>query len=430
MGEHSGKVVGAIFAFLAVIFTLTSLFLYIHDEKLDYYLYLYGDDIRTTPRLLIRIMSKDGYIVPDALITADGRPVEGVLLDVSKPVRELSFTVGGREYRYELDFGRLFEEGAKRLPDDWLTGKELDNGRETVKRMATEARRLYILPDTMRMFGELENRVTLFCFTATGPCDDPSITIDDVAIPLENGVGTGAIFLPIRNETDAFFPDGTAATVLFPYTGRMFSLAEEGDRLVLRTLVEARNVHIDCWRAGIWQFTDVVTGKPEGVKLPVHYAACDRVQVSFDSRDPNGNFLVRSSETAGIADIADPYYQALLDDLRKYRPELIAKLLARYPAIRFHRLNTIYTGADFEKVLAARKETKLTIVWWMILLTAVAGITLFALFSYRRFSVVESDEEGEFVTLSVRQQKWAVLALSAGLALFFVLLLSVLGNLA
>ncbi len=429
MGEHSGKVVGAILAFLAVIFALTSVFLYIHDEKLDYYLYLYGDDIRTTPRLLIRIMSKDGYIVPDAKITADGRPVEGVLLDVSKPVRVLAFTVGGNEYRYELDFGKLFEEGAKRLPDDWLTGKELDNGRETVKRMAAAARRVYLLPDTIRMFGELENRVTIFCFTATGPCDDASITIDDATIPLEGGVGSGTIFLPIRNETDAFFPDGTAATVLFPYTGRMFSLAEEGDRLILRTLVEARNVHIDCWRAGIWQFTDVVTGKPEGGKLPVHYAACDRVQVSFDSRDPNGNFLVRSSETATVADIADPYYQALLADISKYRPELAATLLARYPAIRFHRLNTIYTGTDFEKTFDERKQAKLRVVWWLLLVTAVAGLALFTVFSARRFSVVEG-EEGELVTLSRRQQQFMLAALVGGLALFFILLLSVLGNLA
>ncbi|HNT27680.1 MAG TPA: hypothetical protein PKH10_05810 [bacterium] len=418
----------AIVSFLAVIFALVSVFLWLHGEKRDYHLYLLGDDLRTTPRLLARIVSRDGYLVPDARIELDGRPTPGMIFDATHPFRTVTLTIGGTAYEYEADFGRMLEKSARRLPDAWFTEKEIQEAEAAVRRIATASKRLYVVPAAIRLFGEQPNDITLFCLTDAGPCTDDRVIIGASSFALRNGIGTGTLTPSFQAEIMARFPDDTVVPLLFPYPGKMFSLEKEDDRWVARTLVDMNNIHIDCWRGDRWEVTDVVTVPPTGRPLPSHYAACDRIQVSGDSHDPGGNFLVRAAG-ATPRDISDPYFRALLDDLDRHRPDAAAILLDRYPAAFFRRLNIIFSSTEDEQAFEARKKDRLAIVWWLIAAVAAAGIALFSVSSYRRFTTVVGDEE-EPITLSRRQQKLIVIAASAALALFFVVLLSVLRNLA
>ncbi len=319
-------------------------------------------------------------------------------------------------------------------PDDWFTAQELEAARAAVEAMKRSPRRLYVLPETIRMFGEVDNRVTIVCMTDTGPCRDDEVTIDGVPALLLNGVGEAVLPLPIARRATARFADGTGMELPYPYVGRMFSLTREGERLVLRTLVEAQNVHVDCWRAGKWLFSDIVTGRPEGDPLPAGYEACDRIQVSFDSAGPNGHFLVWTREKAAESDVADPYYQALLADLMRYRQDLVPLLLARYPACRFHRLATFLSGNEQERRFEERKQSQLAVVWWILAAVIFGGLTAFGALLWRRITVVEEkapgDEEAVVVTLSRRRQKIIAVALVVGVASFFVFLLALLKNLA
>ncbi len=432
--ENSRRITVGIVAFLMAIFILLSFYLSIHGQKLDYLLYLYGDDLRTTPRLLVRLLSKDGHLVHSARIAVDGAPLDGVLLETTRPFREITVTIGERTYRYEISFAELMEQRHAPPPDDWFTTPELEAARGAVEAVKQSPRRLYVLPETMRMFGETDNHVTLICMTDTGPCRDEEVTIDGVPLLLLNGVGETVLPLPITRRAVARFADGSQMEIAFPYVGRMFSLTREENRFVLRTLVEAQNVHVDCWRGGRWLFTDVVTGSPDGETLPAGYEACDRIQVSFDSANPNGNFLVWSREQAAEADVADPYYRALLDDLMRYRPDLASLLLSRYPACRFHRLAPFLSGDEMEHRFEEHKRSRLAVVWWLIAAVSFAGLAAFALLVRRRINVIAESVPGEeeplLVTLSRRRQMIIAAVLVIGLASFFVLLLLLLKNLA
>jgi len=432
--DNQRTIVIGIVAFLTIVFILTSIYLAIHDEKLDYHLSLYGDDIRITPRLLVRILSKDGYLVSSARIAANGRPIEGILLSTDHPFNEITVTIGEKTYRYEIPFTEILDRWHAPPPDDWFTSQELEVAQKAVTAMKQLPRRLYLLPTTIRMFGEVDNHVTLFCMTDTGPCADESVTIDGVPVILLNGVGDAVLPLPLMLRSTARFPDGTSMEISYPYVGKMFSLAVENDHLVLRTLVEAHNVHVDCWRNGRWLFTDIITGHPEGYLLPAAYSACTRIQVSFDSVDPKGNFLVWSREQATESDIADPYYRALLADIQHHRPDMVPLLFQRYPSCRFHRLTTFYSGTELEQRFEEKKRKKCAVVWWLLAITAFSGIVLFTLALMRRLKTVEGEttEEGKasFISLPPRQQKMLIGILVIGMSLFFVFLLSVLRNLA
>ncbi len=432
--EHSRRIAIGIVAFLATIFVLLSVYLFVHDQKLDYLLYLYGDDLRTSPRLLLRLLSKDGHLVRTARIAVDGTPIEGVLLDTTRPFREITASIGEKTYRYEITFSELIERRTAPPTDDWFTAQELEAARAAVEAMKRSPRRLYVLPETMRMFGESDNRVTVICMTDTGPCRDEEVTIDGVPVLLLNGIGEAVLPLPIARQAVARFVDGSSMDLPYPYVGRMFSLTREGEHLVLRTLVETHNVHVDCWRGGKWLFTDVVTGQPNGETLPAGYDTCDRIQVSFDSAGPNGNFLVWTRETALESDVADPYYRSLLDDLMRYRQDLVPLLLSRYPACRFHRLAVFLSGDEQEKRFEERKRSQLTVVWWILSAVILSGLTAFGLLLWRRMSIVENqapgDEEPVVVTLSRRRQRIIAATIVAGVASFFVLLLVLLRNLA
>ncbi|HSA32688.1 MAG TPA: hypothetical protein P5077_03070 [bacterium] len=419
----------AIVSFLAVIFALISVFLWMHGEKRDYHLYLLGDDLRTTPRLLVRVVSRDGYLVPDARIELDGRPTPGLIFDATRPFRTLTLTIGGTAYEYEADFGRLLEKSARRLPDAWFTEKEIQEADAAVRRIATAPKRLYAVPAAIRLFGEQPNDITLFCFTDAGPCPDERVTIGAASFALRNGIGEGTLTPSFQAEIMARFPDDTVVPFLFPYPGKMFSLEKEEGRWVARTLVDMNNIHIDCWRGDRWEVTDVVAVPPTGRPLPPHYAACDRIQVSGDPHDPGGNFLVRAAGAATPRDVADPYFRALLDDIGRHRPDAAATLLERYPAAFFRRLNVLFSSIEGEQAFEARKKEKLAVVWWLLAAVAAAGVATFSVSSYRRFTTVVGDEE-EPITLSRRQQRLIVIAASAALALFFVVLLLVLRNLA
>lgn len=433
MDEHrdndSKRTAIALISFLALIFVLLSVFLRMHGEKRDYHLYLLGDDLRTTPRILARVVSRDGYLVTDARITLDGRPADGLLLDASRPFRTITLTVGGTSYEYDADLGRILEKSARHLPDAWFTEKEIREAEAAVRRIATAPKRLYVVPDAIRLFGEQPNHITLFCFTDDGPCRDDRVTVGAASFPLNNGIGEGTLIPSFQSELMARFPDDTVVPLLFPYPGKMFSLEKEGERWIARTLVDMNNIHIDCWRGDRWQVTDVVSVPPTGRPLPPHYAACDRIQVSSDPHDPGGNFLVRTTGVATPPDVADPYFRALLDDIGRHRPDAAAILLERYPAAFFRRLNVVFSSIEGEQAFEARKSGRLAIVWWILAAVAAAGIAVFSVFSYRRFTTVVGDEE-EPITLSRRQQKLIVIAASVALALFFIVLLSVLRNLA
>lgn len=419
----------AIISFLTVIFVLVSVLLWMHGEKRDYHLYLLGDDLRSTPRLLARVVSRDGYLVPDARIELDGRPTPGMLFDATRPFRIITLTVGGTSYEYDADLGLMIEKSARRLPDAWFTEKEIHEAEAAVRRIATAPKRLYVVPAAIRLFGEQPNDITLFCFTDAGPCPDDRVTIGATPFALRNGIGAGTLTPSFQAEIMARFPDDTVVPLLFPYPGKMFSLEKEAERWVARTLVDMNNIHIDCWRGDRWEVTDVIAVPPTGRPLPPHYAACDRIQVSGDSHDPGGNFLVRAGAAATPRDVADPYFRALLDDIGRHRPDTAAILLERYPAAFFRRLNVIFSSIEGEQAFEARKKERIAVVWWLIAAIAAIGIAVFSVSSYRRFTTVVGDEE-ELITLSRHQQKLIVIGASVALALFFIVLLSVLRNLA
>ncbi len=404
-------------------------FFTIHGQRIDYYLDLYGGDLTVHPRIFARVTSSDGIFARDAEMVIDGKKVDGWLLDARQNIHAIKVTVGGVSAEYAIDWAKLYERSRGGFGEVFPNEKDIENASNAVKMISVGGRELFVMPRDFRFYPEFSNQLHVFCFTWEGACSDISVLLSGKEVPLDRGYGMVDLVPPVDGRLQVLFDDGSSGVIIAPFNGKYFFIRETAGSLTVHTVSDARNVHVDCYRSGLWQFTDVIDVTYEGVRLPENYKDCGRIQLSFDSANPGGSMFVLTREAASPAQVHDPYGAALLERMKRFMPERLGIINAAYDASRFITLKSLFSGADYAKQFTLQRKSREKIVWWAMVVVSVFELYLFGLYLWRRIEVIEG-EEGELISRSLRQQKLLIAVAVGGVALFFILMLAVMRNLA
>lgn len=419
----------ALISLLFILFVLIWIYLSVHTKKVEYYLFLYGDNLSSTEKVYAQVLSRDGLIVKNPVLKINGRfNAKNSMIDMHSGVESISVTVGDITVDYPLNYNEIKRSSRGERTFSQFTKKEIEENRNGSKIAKIGGRRVYVLPETFRMYPEYEIPVYFFCFKDETPCDE-KVFINGNKTAFENGVVSGKITMPMKQTVVFEFENGDSGELLFPYKGRSFMIKKQNEKLFVSTLSDTKAINIDCFRNGIWQFTSSVPGRSKGVELPKSYLNCSRIQTSFNSVNPGTSYCVYTEGNFKKIKIVDDYYINLKRELSKHRSDLLDDFRKLYARSAFINLKPLYNGFEHEDTVMEGKHKTLSILWWSIAFVSAAGLLIFILFMRTRF-LTAHDDEGELVTMSREKQYVTVILTTAVIMLFIVLLLYFLKNLA
>lgn len=418
----------ALTAILAVIFVLFGIYMEEQKNKVNYYLYLAGNDIDKNHRALIQILSRDGYMVTTADVSINNKRVDSSTIEITGNIKNIDVKIGGENFSYEVNHQELIERSKKPILTSGFTDQDIENGKNALKMTKIGPKELFVLPATFRMTGEFATKVFFFCFENGGVCKDTKFYAAGHELKMADGIAETEMTMPPDNKVKIAFDDGSAGEFSFPYAGKMFMITEKEMKKTVYTLSDSKTVHVDCFYKGIWYFSDIVSVKFTGVVLPENYDFCDRIQLSYNSSDPGGSFFVLTKDQSKGVQVKDPYYTVLRDRLASYLPDSMPEFLRIYSASEFFRLNTIFSGLEYEKKFDGAKASKLSIFWWIIAFISIFESLYFGYYIHRRFHVVK-DDEGETITFSHLQKKVMLVVVTSIPLAFFMLFLFILKRL-
>lgn len=412
------------------LFVSVSIFIFLfvnsQQDKYNYFLYIYGTEVSPGSKALVKVISRDGEFVPNPQISVNGRRSQTALINLRPDLKEISVVIGGDEIKFPVRYSDLEMKRFSAPEQIHISQKELEN--VTTPAFAG-TRTVFLLPDQFRVVSEFETKVHLFCIEGKSPCQEKEITINGSAKTLKEGyLSFTTVFTQERN-VNISFSDGSSAVAKMPYSGKMFRFYDSSQGMVLASLSDVKNVHIDCYSADRWIGTDIVSVDHTGTKLPEGYMNCETVQASFNSSSPGTTFVVFSRSLQLRGEIDDPYYYGLAGILEKFSPEAQYSFIKSYNASFFKTLPLIFSGDVLENDFNEKKSGELNFYWWMISVLSFAGLILFVVTVTGKMRVVEGID-GELISRSMNNQRFILAGAVAFYVLFVTLLLYLLKNLA
>jgi len=408
--------------FISAVFGLTVWYMTEQHERLDYYLYLFGTDLGENKRILARVITKDGFLLSRPKFKINSKKREGYVFSFEGRIKNIDLEIGNGEISFPIKWNNLWNNSKKKGHVYNFTEKEINNSFSLRNASKIGKREIFLLPESFRIIPEFKTKVYLFCFEESKLCPDGPVSVGRERVELKNGVAEIEMTSPPEGQIKIAFDGVGDIYAAFPFTGKMFNIERRGVKKILYSLIDHREVYLDCYNRGAWQYSELVATSANGGVLPERYDKCDRIQVSFYSYDPGSTFFVYSEEPAGTISISDPYYTRLYENLESLLPNWRGRVLEIYNRSTFYGLTMLYSGVDYEKDYNEVKRKKLNSIWWIFLFVSVAGFVYFLVFMLRRTSVIK-DEDGELLTLSLRKQRFVIVITSSIIFLFLFLLL-------
>jgi hypothetical protein len=416
--------------FSAVIFLSVGVFIFLfvnaQQHRYDYFIYLYGAEVAPGSKALLKVISRDGEFVTNPEIFINGRKSATSLIDIRPDLREISVVIGGREVKFPVRYSDLENIRVPVPARIHISAKELENipfpavsGTKTV----------FLLPDQFRAVPEFETKIHFYCVDGDGPCKENEILINGTAKELKDGYLSFTTIFTHDKNVNISFSDGSSAVAKVPYSGKMLRFYADNSGIMLASLSDVGNVHIDCYSAKKWVGTDIVAIHNTGTRLPDGYVNCETVQASFNSSSPGTTYVVfsRSPELKGEVD--DPYYSGLMQFIQKFPLQAQESFIRSYNSSFFMPLPLIFSGEVLEKEFNEKKSGELNFYWWMILISSLAGLILFIRTVFRKMKVVEGID-GELISRSMNIQRLMLAGAAVLYAGVIFLLLYLLKNLA
>ncbi len=408
----------------ALFFILLTAYIEIQNKTTDYYLYLIGDDF-SSRNALVRIVSKDGLIVPRPEIYINGKLQPSTFIKIPRNIHTIGFKVGKKRYDYKLNLLQLLNFHRKKFTIKQFSQKEKENFKTTLSYSSLGNKKVFLLPETFRMIAEYPIKVHFFCFENNQVCKDKIVYVNGKLTQITNGYFTQTIKMNPSQQVTLKFENSAPQKAIFPYLGKMFFIKD----MILYSLTNATGVNLDCFRNQKWLFSELVSTKYSGIKFPKRYNLCDKIQVSFNSVNPRTTFLVYSKKAPQKLLITDYYYQQLFNNLKRLMPDKLPLLKRIYSQSIFYKLNIIFDGKILIKQFEKEKAKKLSIIWFSILILSIISIVFFALKMLKQIKEIK-DEDGELLTKSLKRQKTTVFIETTLIALFLFGLLYLLKNMA
>ncbi|MFO7736628.1 MAG: hypothetical protein R6W70_10520, partial [bacterium] len=217
----------ALISVLLVLFVLIWIYLSVHTKRVEYYLFLYGDDLSSTEKVYAQVLSRDGITVKNPVLKINGRfKSENSMIDMHSSVKSISVIVGDVTVDYPVNYDKIKRNSRRERTVSQFTSKEIEENRNGSKIAKIGGRKIYVLPETFRMYPEYETVVHFFCFTEEAPCSE-KVFINGDETAFENGAVSGKITMPMRQTAVFEFENGDSGELLFPYKGRSFMIKEQ-----------------------------------------------------------------------------------------------------------------------------------------------------------------------------------------------------------
>ena len=412
---------------LISLFVLIYLFVNIQQDKYNYFLYLYGDSVKPGATALVKVISRDGEIVPDPGLEINGKKVNTQLIKLTPGIKEIKANVG----QFTTVFPFKFSDLDGKVPQSetiQLSQKEIEKKPEP----STDGNHtIFLLPEFFRFVPEMTTTVNLFCVEqSTGnPCTESDIIINGQPIEMIKGYSVFKTVFRTENKVKIAFTDGSMIDAEVPYKGKMFDLQVSDNGIKAFSLVEIPNVHIDCFSKDKWIGTDILRLTAQGVELPEHYTKCHRIQISFNSNSPGTTFLTYTKSPELIEKVADPYYIGLAPSIDKFSRTAKYSFFKSYNSSFFTTVPLIFSGNTLETQFMKEKNSKLDTIWWLIFSVALFGLVLFIFTAFNNVKEVEGID-GELISHSKNRQYFFLISVAAIYTAFISMLLYLLNNLA
>jgi len=406
-------------------FISVCLFVNTQMNKYDYFIYLYGTSTAPGSKALVKVLSRDGELVSNPVVSVNGVKQPSSLIDLRPDMKEIKVVFGTTEAVFPLKY--------KDVADSRLTPQKklrpTKQEAEKAKIMNVGNRKIFLLPENFRAVSEFETTVGLYCTENDKPCADISIFLDGSQHELNNGFMKFSTVFGKDQGINISFENGDNGYIPIPYHGKMFKFYKTQNSLTLASLSDTRNVHIDCFNEGKWVGTDIVSVSYEGLVLPKVYTQCDTVQASLNSASPGTMFAVLTNIKTPVGKVDDPYYSALSKAFQHFSPSAQKYFTSSYNASFFQPLSTVFSGEKLEKEFNTARESELSAYRIMLIISSILGFALFAYIMFKNIKVVE-DEDGEVISNSLAKQRAIAISALAFYALFILGLLYFLNNLA
>jgi len=402
------------------------LFVNAQQDRYDYFIYLYGAEVAPGSKALLKVISRDGEFVTNPEIFINGRKSATSLIDIRPDLREIAVVVGKSEVKFPVRYSDLENIRVPAPVRTHISAKELEN---VPFPAVSGTKTVFLLPDQFRAVPEFETKVHFYCLDGDGPCREREIIINGIAKELKEGYLSFTTIFTHEKNVNISFSDGSSVIAKVPYNGKMFKFYTDDSGMMLASLSDTSNVHVDCYSKERWIGTDIVAINNAGTRLPDGYMNCETVQASFNSSSPGATYVVFSRSPDLKGEVDDPYYSGLVQFLQKFPLQAQESFIRSYNSSFFMPLPLIFSGEVLEKEFNEKKSGELNFYWWMILISSLAGLILFIRTVFRKMKVVEGID-GELISRSMNNQR---LILAGAIVLYagvIFLLLYLLKNLA
>jgi hypothetical protein len=412
---------------LVSLFVLIYLFVNIQQDKYNYFLYLYGDSVKPGSTALVKVISRDGEIVPNPGLEINGKKVKTQLIKLTPNIKEIRANVG----KFETIFPFKFSDLDGTVPQSQtiqLSNKDIEHS----PKPATDGKHtIYLLPEFFRFVPEMTTKINLFCVeNATAlPCSESEIIVNGNPVEMNKGYAVFETVFRTENKVQIAFSSGDLIEAKVPYKGKMFDLKAVDGKIKAYSLVEISNVHIDCFSKQKWVGTDILRLNAYGVELPKHYKNCHRIQLSFNSNSPGTTFVTYTESPELIEKVTDPYYVELAPSIDKFSRVARYNFFKSYNSSFFTTVPLLFSGTTLENQFLEDKNSKLDTIWWIILVVALFGLGLFIFTAFSNIKEVEGID-GELISHSKRRQYTMLVSVAAIYIVFISMLLYLFKNLA
>ena len=412
---------------LVTLFVLLYLFVNIQQDKYNYFLYLYGDSVKPGATALVKVISRDGEIVPDPGLEINGKKVRTQLIKLTPDIKDLRANVGKFETVFPFKFSDL-DGSVPQSQTIQLSDKDIEKSPDP----ATDGKHtIYLLPEFFRFVPEMTTKINLFCVeNATAlPCSESEIIVNGNPVEMNKGYAVFKAVFRTENKVKIAFSSGDVIDAKVPYKGKMFDLKIVDGKIKAYSLVEISNVHIDCFSKEKWIGTDILRLTAYGVTLPEHYSNCHRIQLSFNSNSPGTTFVTYTKSPELIEKVTDPYYVELAPSIDKFSKIARYNFFKSYNSSFFTTVPLLFSGTTLENQFLKDKQSKLDTIWWIILFAALFGLVLFVFTAFKNVKEVEGID-GELISHSKSRQYTILFSVVLIYVTFISMLLYLLNNLA
>lgn len=412
---------------LVALFVLIYLFVNIQQDKYNYFLYLYGDSVKPGATALVKVISRDGEIVPDPNLEINGKKVRTQLIKLTPDIKEIKANVGQFKTVFPFKFSDL-DGSVPQSETIQLSDKDIEKS----PKPATDGKHtIFLLPEFFRFVPEMTTKVNLFCVekATTLPCSESEIIIDGKSVEMRKGYAVFTAVFRTENKVQIAFENGDLIEAKVPYKGKMFDLRVIDGKVKAYSLVEISNVHIDCFSKDKWVGTDILRLTAYGVELPKHYSNCHRIQLSFNSNSPGTTFVSYTKSPELIEKVTDPYYVELAPSIDKFSKVARYNFFKSYNSSFFTTVPLLFSGIRLENQFLEDKNSKLDTIWWIILFVALFGLILFIFTAFRNVREVKGIDD-ELISHSKGRQYTMLISVALIYVIFISMLLYLLNNLA